>query len=74
MGKFQSTKIFDNYSVAIRQWKAQHSHYQLLHGYALKFKVFMISTILLSPMFTSMEDDKFSDLDIELFRKFLGIK
>ena len=27
---------------------------------ALKFKVFMISTILLSPMFTSMEDDKFS--------------
>ena len=37
--KYQSTKVFDNYSVAIRQWKAQHSHCQLLHGYALKFKV-----------------------------------
>lgn len=34
-----STKTFDNYSVALRQWKAQHSHCQLLHGYALKFKV-----------------------------------
>ena len=39
MKKFQSTKLFDNYSVAIRQWRAQHSHCQLLHGYALKFKV-----------------------------------
>jgi len=39
MAKYQSTKIFDNYSVAIRQWRAQHSHCQLLHGYALKFKV-----------------------------------
>ena len=39
MAKYQSTKLFDNYSVAIRQWKAQHSHCQLLHGYALKFKV-----------------------------------
>jgi len=37
--KFKSTKIFDNFSVALRQWKAQHSHCQLLHGYALKFKV-----------------------------------
>jgi 6-pyruvoyltetrahydropterin/6-carboxytetrahydropterin synthase len=34
-----STKVFDNYSVAIRQWKAQHSHCELLHGYALSFKV-----------------------------------
>ena len=41
--KFQSTKLFDNYSVAIRQWKAQHSHCQLLHGYALKFKVWFES-------------------------------
>jgi 6-pyruvoyltetrahydropterin/6-carboxytetrahydropterin synthase len=41
--KYQSTKIFDNYSVAIRQWKAQHSHCQLLHGYALKFKVWFES-------------------------------
>ena len=38
-----STKIFDNYSVAIRQWKAQHSHCQLLHGYAFKFKVWFAS-------------------------------
>ena len=37
--KFQSTKIFDNYSIAIRQHKAQHSHCKLLHGYALKFKI-----------------------------------
>jgi 6-pyruvoyltetrahydropterin/6-carboxytetrahydropterin synthase len=36
---YKSTKIFDNYSVALRQWKAQHSHCKLLHGYALKFKV-----------------------------------
>jgi 6-pyruvoyltetrahydropterin/6-carboxytetrahydropterin synthase len=34
-----STKVFDNFSVAIRQHKAKHSHCQLLHGYALKFKV-----------------------------------
>ena len=43
MGKYQSTKIFDNYSVALRQWKAQHSHCQLLHGYALEFKVWFES-------------------------------
>ena len=43
MGKYISTKLFDNYSVAIRQWKAQHSHCQLLHGYALKFKVWFAS-------------------------------
>jgi len=34
-----STKKFSNYSVAIRQWKAQHSHCQLLHGYSFEFKV-----------------------------------
>ena len=39
MSKFQSTKTFDNFSVAIRQHKAVHSHCQLLHGYALEFKV-----------------------------------
>jgi len=39
MAKYQSTKIFDNYSVALRQSKAGHSHCQLLHGYALEFKV-----------------------------------
>ena len=36
---YQSTKYFDNYSVALRQHKAQHSHCKLLHGYALEFKV-----------------------------------
>lgn len=39
MGKYQSTKIFDNYSVAIRQHKAQHSHCSKLHGYSFWFKV-----------------------------------
>jgi 6-pyruvoyltetrahydropterin/6-carboxytetrahydropterin synthase len=41
--QYYSTKLFDNYSVALRQWKAQHSHCQLLHGYALKFKVIFAS-------------------------------
>tara|TARA_R110000751_G_scaffold221781_1_gene324124 strand:+ start:437 stop:886 length:450 start_codon:yes stop_codon:yes gene_type:complete len=43
---YKSTKIFDNYSVAIRQHKAKHSHCQLLHGYALKFKVWFTSESL----------------------------
>jgi 6-pyruvoyltetrahydropterin/6-carboxytetrahydropterin synthase len=43
MGQFKSTKIFDNFSVALRQHKAVHSHCQLLHGYAFKFKVWFAS-------------------------------
>lgn len=43
MGQYISTKKFENYSVALRQWKAKHSHCQLLHGYALKFKVWFAS-------------------------------
>lgn len=43
MAKYISTKTFDNYSVAIRQWKAQHSHCQLLHGYGIYFKVWFAS-------------------------------
>ena len=43
MSKFQSTKLFDGYSTCFCQWKAQHSHCQLLHGYALKFKVWFAS-------------------------------
>lgn len=43
MARYLSTKLFDNYSVAVRQWKAQHSHCQLLHGYAFKFKVWFAS-------------------------------
>jgi len=42
---YLSTKLFENYSVAIRQWKAAHSHCELLHGYALKFKVWFESDI-----------------------------
>lgn len=38
-----STKTFDNFSVALRQWRAQHSHCQLLHGYAFKIKVWFIT-------------------------------
>lgn len=53
MGKFISTKIFDNFSVALRQHKAQHSHCQLLHGYALEFKVW----------FESVEEDSSKQLD-----------
>jgi 6-pyruvoyltetrahydropterin/6-carboxytetrahydropterin synthase len=37
--KHQSTKTFGNYTVALRQHKAVHSHCKLLHGYALKFTV-----------------------------------
>lgn len=36
---YQSTKMFDNFTVAIRQHKAQHSHCKLLHGYAIRFKI-----------------------------------
>jgi len=43
---YVSTKIFDNYSVALRQHKAAHSHCQLLHGYALRFKVWFSSETL----------------------------
>lgn len=41
--RFGSTKKFGNFSVAIRQWKAQHSHCQLLHGYAFEFKIWFAS-------------------------------
>jgi 6-pyruvoyltetrahydropterin/6-carboxytetrahydropterin synthase len=39
MGKYQSTKVFDGYSVALRQHKAQHSHCCLLHGYGIYFHI-----------------------------------
>ena len=42
--RYLSTKIFDNFSVAIRQWKASHSHCELLHGYAFSCKVWFSST------------------------------
>ncbi len=53
MRKYQSTKYFDNYSVAIRQHKAQHSHCKLLHGYAFEFKV----------IFESIEEIEENQLD-----------
>ena len=43
MARYVSTKLFDNFSVALRQHKAQHSHCCLLHGYAFKFKVWFAS-------------------------------
>lgn len=43
---YKSTKIFEGYSIALRQWKAKHSHCQLLHGYAIKFKVWFTAESL----------------------------
>jgi 6-pyruvoyltetrahydropterin/6-carboxytetrahydropterin synthase len=43
MARYFSTKTFDNFSIALRQWKAQHSHCQLLHGYGIWFKVWFCS-------------------------------
>lgn len=41
--QYYSTKRFQNFSVALRQWKAAHSHCQLLHGYAFEIKVWFAS-------------------------------
>jgi 6-pyruvoyltetrahydropterin/6-carboxytetrahydropterin synthase len=41
--QYYSTKRFQNFSVALRQWKAAHSHCQLLHGYAFEMKVWFAS-------------------------------
>jgi 6-pyruvoyltetrahydropterin/6-carboxytetrahydropterin synthase len=43
MARYLSAKKFTNFSVALRQWKAQHSHCQLLHGYAFEIKVWFAS-------------------------------
>jgi len=39
MGSFRSTKVFDGYSTVFRQWKAENTHCQFLHGYGVSFKV-----------------------------------
>jgi 6-pyruvoyltetrahydropterin/6-carboxytetrahydropterin synthase len=39
MGSFRSTKIFDGYSTVFRQWKAENTHCQFLHGYGVSFRV-----------------------------------
>lgn len=44
MARYMSAKNFDNFSVALRQHKAQHSHCKLLHGYAFELKVWFAST------------------------------
>ena len=35
MGKFQSTKVFDGFSTVFRQWRADGTHCQKLHGYGI---------------------------------------
>jgi 6-pyruvoyltetrahydropterin/6-carboxytetrahydropterin synthase len=37
--KFQSTKIFDGFSTVFRQWRADETHCQFLHGYGISFKI-----------------------------------
>lgn len=39
MSIFKSTKQFNGYSTAFRQWRSSHSHCQYLHGYSISFKV-----------------------------------
>jgi len=56
MGHYLSTKVFENYSVALRQHKAQHSHCCKLHGYALKFKVWFRSN-------EPLEDNQLDDMN-----------
>ena len=64
--RYLSTKKFDNFSVALRQWKAQHSHCQLLHGYALKFKVWFASN---EPDIDKQLDDMNWVVDYGSFKK-----
>ncbi len=45
MSNYKSTKLFDGYSIAFRQWRASHSHCQYLHGYAMKFKVTFLGNL-----------------------------
>ena len=39
MGKYSSTKVYDGFSTVFRQWKADTTHCQYLHGYGVSFKV-----------------------------------
>ena len=39
MGKFKSTKVFDGFSTCFRQWRADGTHCQYLHGYGVSFKI-----------------------------------
>ena len=40
MGKFQSSKVFDGFSTVFRQYSAEGTHCQKLHGYGISFKVY----------------------------------
>lgn len=51
--RYTSEKKFENFSVALRQHKAQHSHCKFVHGYALKFHL----------TFASNEEDLDKQLD-----------
>ena len=39
MEKFQATKVFDGFSTVFRQWRADGTHCQKLHGYGVSFKL-----------------------------------
>jgi len=66
MTRYVSTKNFDNFSVALRQWKAQHSHCQLLHGYAFEIKVWFASN---EPEIDKQLDDMNWIVDYGSFKK-----
>ena len=66
MPRYISAKKFDNFSVALRQWKAQHSHCQLLHGYAFKIQVWFGSN---EPDVEKQLDDMNWIVDYGCFKK-----
>ena len=39
MSRFQSTKIFEDFSTVFRQWRAEGTHCRYIHGYGVSFKV-----------------------------------
>ena len=43
--KFQSTKIFDGFSTVFRQWRADGTHCQFLHGYGVSFKITFVGEL-----------------------------
>ncbi|MEL6722301.1 MAG: 6-carboxytetrahydropterin synthase [Pseudomonadota bacterium] len=36
---FQSTKVFEGFSIVFRQWHAQDTHCRYIHGYGVSFKI-----------------------------------
>ena len=39
MGRYSSTKVYDGFSTVFRQWKADTTHCQYVHGYGVSFKI-----------------------------------